>query len=118
MHLLEQEEYLKNFPLRIIDKPLKYVAPTMRDMAWRVSPVAPRVLTLLGHEPETAWSLNRTTAHQYLVEAGENKLAEDYARFYLYGWDYFLSNYTEQTAAVDCITAGLNVISRGIQMAK
>lgn len=117
-HLLEQEEYLKAFPLRIIDKPLKYIAGPMRDMAWRVSPVVPRVLDLLGCESEASWSFNRTAAVQYLAEAGQEKLAEDYARFYLSGWDYFLSDYTDQKAARACLTAGLNVISRGIQIAK
>jgi hypothetical protein len=116
-HLLEQEEYLDKFPLRIIDKPLQYLTGPMRDMAWRVSPVGPRVLILLGHEPEAAWSLNRTSAVSYFTEAGEQKLAEDYARFYLSGWDYFLSGYSDYMAAKDSLSAGLNVLSRSIQIA-
>jgi hypothetical protein len=43
--------------------------------------------------------------------------AEDYARFYLSGWDYFLSGYSDYKAAKDSLSAGLNVLSRSIQIA-
>jgi len=116
--LMAQEEYLSGFPLHIVDKPSRYLWDALRWQVWRVSPVGPMVLGILGLESDRVWCANRTEFVSLLKERGERQLAEDYAGFYLSGWDYFLSSYTDSGAACSALTAGLEAVRRGVEIAR
>jgi len=64
--LLEHEEFLKTWPLRVIDTPSQYLVTRLWGVVWQVSPVGPRVAHLLGASTAEAWSTNRTRLVQML----------------------------------------------------
>ncbi len=116
--ILSEEKFLLGFPLKVIDKPAKYLWMSLKDLVWHVSPVGPRILHILGVKTEEAWSINRSQIVVLLKEMGENKLADDYSEFYLNGWKYFLSNYKDTKAGRMSIISGINTLKRGIEIAK
>ena len=65
-----------------------------------------------------AWSLNRTKAIALLEELGEAQLANEYARFYLSAWEYFLSGYADSGSARKAIAAAIAVIEAGAEVAR
>ena len=106
-------ELAKRAAMWLIDRPGKYAWQGLRDLAWRVGPTGPRVLSVLGTPYLDAWGSNRTKVYHQLVERGELKLAEDYATFYLRGWDFFLSGNENVRACHEGIVAGIRVLQRG-----
>ncbi len=106
-------EFVKRTSMWLIDRPGKYSWQGLRDLAWRVSPTGPRVLSVLGGNYEEAWGQNRSGIHRGLVERGQGQLAEDYAAFYLCGWEYFLSGAEDTAACHAGILAGIRVLQRG-----
>lgn len=97
----------------LIDRPGRHAWQGLRDLAWRVGPTGSRVLSVLGASYLDAWGSNRTGVYRQLISAGETTLADDYAAFYLRGWDFFLSGNTDVAAAHAGILAGFRVIQRG-----
>lgn len=116
--ILSEEEFILDFPLRVIDKPSKYLWFSLKSLVWHVSPLCPRVLHILGTPTSEVWSVNRTRITSMLREKGESQLAKDYAEFYLFGWKYFLSNYKDTNAGRSSMIYGINVLRRGIEIAK
>ncbi len=116
--LLDQSSVLEWFPLHVVDKPGPYLMASLRALTWRVSPTAPRVLVLKRVSAKEAWSLNRTKAIALLEEMGEAQLANEYARFYLSAWEYFLSGYADSEAARKAIRASIAVIEAGAEVAR
>ncbi len=87
-------------------------------MSWRVSPVAPRALEVLGASYEDAWTANRTTLVERLQSIGEHQLAGHYTAYYLAAWQYFLSGYQDGRAGRDAIRFGAAAISRGQEIGR
>jgi len=114
--LAGEAAYLARFPLHAVDKPALYLREALRGIVWRVSPAAPRALYLLGVPFAEAWTANRTRLVALLEEAGERDLAARYSRFYLYGWDYFLSGYGDHDAGRRALLAGIDVLRRGVEI--
>lgn len=117
-NLLVNEPELARLPLRAIDKPGRYMTSLMRQLAWRVGPIGPRVLSLLGMDYAQAWSLNRTGLAAELEACGEDELARHYREFYLGGWRFFLSGYEDSAAARASVSAGVRVLERGVAIAQ
>ena len=116
--LINEEEYLSRFPLHIIDKLSKYLWDSLRGLVWRVSPIGPRLLHILGLSTEKAWGINRTKIVSLLKEMGEHQLVQDYSEFYLFGWKYFLSKYSDSNAGRSSLMSGINALSRGVEIGK
>lgn len=117
--LVADEPFLRHFPAQLVDRPEKYIWDVLRALAWRVAPAAPRALTVLGAAaPAEVWAANRTTVVEMLRETGEDGLADDYSRFYLSGWDFFLSGYEDFDAARSCVLSGARALARGIEIGK
>jgi len=116
--VLEEEKFLSEFPARVIDKPSRYIWDSLRALVWHISPVAPRVLYVLGLPTEKAWSINRTEAVAHLTEKGEHQLAQHYSEFYLHGWKYFLSKYSDSNAGRSSLIAGVHALTRALEIAK
>ncbi len=116
--LAEEEGYLRDFGLHVIDKPGSYIWTSLRTISWHVSPSGPRMLSLLDVPPEEAWSVNRTRTVAMLGERGEDGAARDYSEFYLQGWAYFLSGGRDNDAARSALSSGLRVLKRGVEVAR
>ncbi len=117
-HLLSDEQFLTTLPHLVIDRPSKYLWEALRRLAWRISPIAPRVLHLHGFPTEQVWSANRTTLVARLREQCEEQLARDYLKFYISGWKYFLSDSSDSDAARASVIAAARAIKRGGQIAR
>ena len=87
-------------------------------MSWRVSPAGPRVLHITGLPTEVAWSVNRTSVVSLLEEKGQERLARDYADYYLHAWEYYLSGYADGNAGRLALIAGTKVLNRGMEIAR
>lgn len=111
-------EDLKRLPLRLVDKPGDYAAGCLRGLSWMVSPTGPRALSVLGRRFEEAWSLNRTGIVGRLTKMGQYQLADQYAAFYLAGWDWFTSAYTDDESLRAAVTAGRRAIDLGATLAE
>ena len=116
--VLQEEKFLSELPSRVIDKPSRYIWDSLRALVWHVSPVAPRVLHMLGLPTEKAWSINRTEAVSYLREKGEDQLAQHYSQFYLHGWKYFLSKYSDTDAGRSTQISGVNALREALEISK
>lgn len=116
--VLEEEKFLSELPSRIIDKPSRYIWDSLRALVWHISPVAPRVLHMLGLPTKKAWSINRTEAVSHLKEKGEDQLAQHYSQFYLHGWRYFLSKYSDTDAGRSTQISGVNALRQAIEISK
>jgi len=116
--LIEDGAYLARFPFHLVDRPGRYLWESIRTFVWRVSPIGPRVLHILGVKTEDAWSLNRTRIVSRLEELGELQLAEEYAGFYLAAWDYFLSGYSDTDAGRLSIGCGVRALIKAVEIAE
>jgi hypothetical protein len=76
---------------RIIDETSKHLRRFIRDLSWRMGPLASRVLSVLGTDFDTAWGHNRTHLLGLLEARGQAALASSIKGFYVSGWQYFLS---------------------------
>ena len=117
--LARHAEFVRDLPLRAIDRPGAHVAPLLGELNWRVSPVAPRVLELLGMPYAEAWSLNRTRLVAALRERHLETLAEAYEAYYRAGWRRFLDSRAgfEGGAALEVLRAGATVVRLGAEFA-
>ncbi len=104
-------------PSHLIDRPAKFLWQPLRDMSWRISPLAPRVLSVLGASFEEAWGQNRSGLILSLRDRGETEFADTYARFYLEGWKFFKSGYVDSGAARRALSAGLGAIAQASKIA-
>ena len=116
--LIAEEEFLSAFPLKIIDRPSKYLWESLRAIVWHVSPLGSRVLSIKGISYEEVWSMNRTKIVAFLQELRERQLAQDYTQFYISAWDYFLSGYSDTDAGRKSLLAGVNALSKAVEIAK
>jgi hypothetical protein len=86
--LLEHEGYLARLPWSVVDTPAKFLWGRLRELSWRVSPTASRVLSALGVSYAEAWGGNRSSAVRQLEALGEHALAAAYAAFYASAWEF------------------------------
>ena len=112
-NLLRDDEWVGQSGLQVVDKPGRYLWQALRLVTWRVSPVGPRVLHVLGVETEDAWSMNRTTVAAAMRDRGFGDLADGYTDYYLSSWRYFLSGLTDTDAGRSAIGAAVRVLSEG-----
>ena len=117
-HLMNEEEFILKFPLHVVDRPSKYLWQGLRNLVWHISPNGSRVLSIKGSPYEVAWGINRTKIVSLLEELGEHQLVQEYTQFYLSAWDYFLSQYKDTDAGRNAVVAGINALSRAIDIAK
>ncbi len=110
-NLLATAEAVAEMPMQVVDRPGRYNWTSLRNLSWRVSPTGPRVLDLLGMDPDQAWSMNRTGVDSALRERGQDPLADRLAEYYLSAWDYFLSGYRDTDAARRTIRAGAAAVT-------
>ena len=115
-------EAVRDLPRQAIDRPGRYIWTSLRNLSWRVSPTGPRVLDLLGMDPDQSWSMNRSGVVRALRARGQDHLADRLTEYYLCGWDYFLSGYQDMAAARRALRCGADVVTIGrdasIQSAK
>ena len=113
--LVERAGFVERVPLFAIDRHWVHAREILGQLVWRVSPVGPLVLHISGLDTEHAWSLNRTRATAALLDLGLDNLADSYAAFYMSGWDYFLSGFTDTNACRAAILAATRVLTKGAE---
>jgi hypothetical protein len=105
-------------PMRAVDKPSTSLRFLLRDLSWRVGPLASRVLSVLGMEYVTAWGHNRTFLLRELRALGEFELPSSITAFYVSCWAYFLSSDRDGNAGRTAILAARDALRRGAQIAQ
>ena len=116
--LLNRAEFVQRVPLLAVDRPWTYSRDLLSQLTWRISPVGPLVLHLSGLDTEHVWTLNRTRVTAALRDLALHHLADTYSAFYLSGWDYFLSAFTDTNACRATILAGTRVLTEGADTAQ
>lgn len=114
--LIRHLDFVAELPLRAIDRPGEHLTPLLGELNWRVSPVAPRVVEILGVPYAEAWSWNRTRLVLALRERELLELADAYEAYYRAGWRLFLEG-SEGGAALDVLRAGATVVRLGAEFA-
>lgn len=102
----------------LVERPGHYLFTGLRNLNWRLSPVAPRALSLLGVDYEVAWSVNRTQAVELLRENGQDELATHYTSYYLAAWKFFLSKWRDGDAGRSAFSAALRALSLGADLGR
>jgi hypothetical protein len=118
--LLEEAEQVMNVirPERMIDKSSKSLRFILRDLSWRVGPLASRVMSALGASYEEAWGHNRSSLLQMLEAQGQHDLVSSIRGFYWNAWTYFLSQDRDGNAARTAIRHAVNSLETGGQIAQ
>jgi hypothetical protein len=117
--LAAHADFIARLPGRAIDR-LAAVRPLIGELNWRVSPVAPRLLEVLGEPYDAVWSLNRTQLIAVLQARGLSEFVEAYATYYLRGWDAFIATQgsTEEVDGhLEVLRAGMRVVTLGQELA-
>jgi hypothetical protein len=99
------------FPLKVIDRPGRYIWTALAYLSWRVSPTGARVLDLLGMDPDETWNMNRTAVMRALRALEQDLLADRLSEYYVRAWDFFLSGYQDIEAARQAIRSGADAIT-------
>ena len=116
--LVERAEFVQRVPLLAVDRLWTHARDLLSQLTWRISPVGPLVLHLSGFETEHVWTLNRTRATAALRSLALHDLADAYTAFYLAGWGYFLSGFTDTTACRAAILTGTRVLTEGANLGR
>ena len=90
----------------------RHVFIALRQLAWRVSPVASRVVSVLGDSYDHAWGSNRTTLINQLATQDE-ELAGQLVDYYLAAWEGWRVGWEDGDAARAALQAGVAVLRRG-----
>lgn len=112
--LRQHDEFLAALGLRAIDRPGPYLRRIFDELPWRVSPVAPRVLSASGGGYDEVWSANRTRLVAMLESRGFDALARAYVSYYEAAWRLLRD---EDAALRDAVQAGVAVIRLGGELA-
>ena len=117
-NLLEAVQTSAFDPMRAIDKPSRSLRFLLRDLSWRIGPLASRVLSVLGVDDATAWGRNRSFLLEQLRSCGEAALASSITAFYVSGWTYFLSDDRDGHAGRKAILAAQAALEHGVSIAR
>jgi hypothetical protein len=112
-----EDPALRTVVADLVEQPGRYAHAALRHLNWRVSPVAPRVLHVLGVDFTEAWTMNRTHAVRHLGDLECADLAEAYASYYLAAWQGFLSGWADGEAMRTAVAAGMKAIRLGAELA-
>ncbi|MEZ4502452.1 MAG: hypothetical protein R3C39_07495 [Dehalococcoidia bacterium] len=115
--LVRHVEFVQDLPMRVLDRPGALLLRIVDELNWRISPIAPRVLSMLGTPFEEAWSMNRTRLVATLEERGHADLAHAYAGYYRAGWRLFLEGF-ESGAAIEAVRRGVDALTQGARLAE
>jgi hypothetical protein len=115
-NLLVHGDWLAALPLRAIDSPGAVAARLVHESAWRVGPVAARVLSLDRMPYEQAWTLNRTRLIAELRARGFGAIADPFEAYYLRGWDMFLEG-ASGDGTLATLRAGAEAITAAAELA-
>jgi hypothetical protein len=105
-------------PERMIDKHGQDLGAALRDLAWRVGPLASRALSVLGSSYEQAWGHNRSNLMLKLEAQGQHDLVSSIRGFYRNAWTYFLSQHRDGPAARSAIRHAANALEIGGRIAQ
>jgi hypothetical protein len=120
-NLIEQAEQILSVirPERMIDKHGKHLRFMLRDLSWRIGPLASRVMSLLGASYEEAWGGHNRSSLLFKLEAqGQHDLVSSIRGFYEAAWTYFLSQDRDGNAARTAIRHAANALEIGGRIAQ
>ncbi|MBW3587924.1 MAG: hypothetical protein KY429_00700 [Actinobacteria bacterium] len=102
----------------LVERPGHYLFTGLRNLNWRLSPVASRALSVLGIDYDVAWSVNRTNAIELLRENGQDELATYYSSYYLAAWEFFLSKWKDGDAGRSAFSAAVRALRLGAELGR
>lgn len=97
----------------LVERPGHHLLFGLRHLSWRVAPLGPRVLSVLGAGYDTAWSANRTEAVALLDAWGQAELAGHITDFYAAAWVGFRSGWRDADAGRAAFAAGIRALRLG-----
>jgi hypothetical protein len=109
-------QFLAKAVADLIERPSHHLFPAVRALSWRVAPVAPRVVNVLGGGFATAWSANRTEAVRLLVGLGQDALADQVMSFYEAAWVAYASGWRDGDAGRAAFAAGIRALRLGASL--
>jgi hypothetical protein len=115
-NVIEQAEQISSVirPERMIDKQGKNLCFILRELSWRVGPLASRALSVLGLSYNAAWGHNRSSLLLKLEAQGQHDLVLGIRGFYEAAWTYFLSQDRDGDAARTAIRHAANALAWGL----
>jgi DNA ligase D-like protein (predicted 3'-phosphoesterase) len=95
-----------------VEYPGRHAFLALRQLSWRVSPLASRLMSVLGESYDDAWGTNRTTLINKLAEQDE-ALAARLVDYYLAAWAGWRVSWEDGEAARTALSAAVDVLRRG-----
>jgi hypothetical protein len=119
-NMIDQAEQRSSLirPERMIDKHGKHLRFILRELSWRIGPLASRALSLLGASYEDAWGHNRSSLLLKLEAQGQHDLVSSIRGFYESAWTYFLSQDRDGHAARTAIRHAAQALEIGGRIAQ
>lgn len=117
-NLLNEEAYLQEMPMMVLDKTGLDYWNVIRKMNWRVSPAPIRLLNQTSDNPIETWAWNRSRIIDELEAQNHHELANLYTRFYMSSWTLFLSKFSDLQAFREVVRSGYYLLQRCIQEMK
>lgn len=97
----------------LVERSGHHLLIALRHLSWRVAPLGPRVLSVLGAGYDTTWSANRTEVVALLRQRGQDELAGHLTDFYGAAWAGFRSGWRDADAGRAAFAAGIRALRLG-----
>lgn len=101
----------------LLERPGHHLFALVRSLSWRVAPLGPRILSVLGVDYDRAWSANRTTVVHRLCDLGQTRLAGHIVDFYEAAWDAYLSGWADGDAGRVVFASAVRALRLGATVA-
>ncbi len=116
--ILNLEDYIMTIPRRLLDRNGLDYWTIIRELGYRVSPTPTRLLTQNAEDPLDVWSWNRTRIFEELQNNNYNEIADHFRNFYQYGWNLFLSGFSDNETYRETIKGGYYALRLCLEEAK
>ncbi len=101
----------------LLERPGHHLFALVRSLSWRVAPLGPRILSVLGVDYDVAWSGNRTSVVRRLCDLGQDGLAGHVVTFYEAAWDAYVSGWADGEAGRTAFASAVRALRLGATVA-
>jgi hypothetical protein len=101
----------------LVERPGHHLFALVKSLSWRVAPLGPRILSVLGVDYDSAWSGNRTSVVHRLCDFGQPEIAGHVVAFYEGAWDAYLSGWADGDAGRAAFASAVRALRLGAAVA-